>query len=299
MIKTLNGLVDITKNNPTRRIAVAAAGDTDVLEAIKNAKEAGIVEPVLVGDEQIIREIAKQIGLNLTKIEIINKPDKYEASAEAVKLIKKGKAEILMKGLVSTGVLLKAVLNKEVGLRKGALLSHVAIFETPYYHKLLGVTDAAMNVNPDLQEKIGIIQNAVDVFHALGNTNPKVAILGSVETINPSMEATMHAATISMMNYRKQITGCIIDGPLAIDGAVSKKSADLKNITSDVAGDVDIVLAPNIDGANILYKSLNFLGGATAAAVIMGAKVPIVLTSRGDSERSKFLSIALAAAIAK
>lgn len=297
MISTLKGLVDITKNNPTKRIAVAAAGDLDVMEAIKNAKDEGIVEPILVGDEAKIREIAKKIKFNLDGIEIINNPDKYGASAEAVKVIKEGRAEILMKGLVSTGVLLKAVLNKEVGLRKGALLSHVAIFETAYYHKLLGVTDAAMNVNPDLQEKIGIIQNAVEVFHGLGNKNPKVAIVGSVETINPRMEATMHAATISMMNYRKQITGCIIDGPLAIDGAVSKKSADLKNITSDVAGDVDIILAPDIDGANILYKSMNFLGGATAAAVIMGAKVPIVLTSRGDTERSKFLSIALAAAI--
>ncbi len=297
MIKTLNGLVDITKNNPTRRIAVAAAGDIDVMEAIKNAKQEGIVEPILVGDEPKIRKIAKDINFNLDDIEVINNPDKYGASAEAVKVIKEGRAEILMKGLVSTGVLLKAILNKEVGLRKGALLSHVAIFETPYYHKLLGVTDAAMNVNPELEDKIGIIKNAVEVFHRLGNKNPKVAIVGSVETINPRMEATMHAATISMMNYRKQITGCIIDGPLAIDGAVSKKSADLKNITSDVAGDVDIILAPDIDGANILYKSMNFLGGATAAAVIMGAKVPIVLTSRGDSERSKFLSIALAAAI--
>jgi len=190
------------------------------------------------------------------------------------------------------------VLDKEVGLRKGALLSHVAVFETPYYHKLLGVTDAAMNVNPELEEKIGIIKNAIDVFHKLGHENPKVAIVGSVETINPRMEATMHAATISMMNYRKQITGCIIDGPLAIDGAVSKRASELKHITSNVAGDVDIILAPNIDGANILYKSLNFLGGATAAAVIMGAKVPIVLTSRGDTEKSKYYSIALAAAIA-
>lgn len=298
MIKTLDGLVDITKNNPTKRIAVAAAGDLDVLEALKNAVIQGIVEPVLVGDEPKIREIAKSIDFDLTGIEIIDNADKYGAASEAVKVIKEGRAEILMKGLISTGVLLKAVLNKEVGLRKGALLSHVAIFETAYYHKLLGVTDAAMNVNPDLQEKIGIIENAVAVFHGLGNKNPKVAIVGSVETINPRMEATMHAATISMMNYRKQITGCIIDGPLAIDGAVSKKSADLKNITSDVAGDVDIILAPDIDGANILYKTMNFLGGATAAAVIMGAAVPIVLTSRGDTERSKYLSIALAAAIA-
>jgi phosphate butyryltransferase len=298
MITKLEGLVDITRSQKTKRIAVAAAGDFDVMEAIKNAKEQGIVEPVLVGDEPKIRDIADKIGFNLEGIEIIHNPDKYGASADAVKIIKEGKAEILMKGLVSTGILLKAVLNKEVGLRKGALLSHVAIFETPYYHKLLGVTDAAMNVNPELEEKIGIIKNAVEVFHKLGHEHPKVAIVGSVETINPRMEATMHAATISMMNYRKQITGCIIDGPLAIDGAVSKKSADLKNITSNVAGDVDLILAPNIDGANILYKSMNFLGGATAAAVIMGAAVPIVLTSRGDTEKSKFLSIALAAAIA-
>jgi phosphate butyryltransferase len=297
MIKKLDELVSIAKGKSARRVAVAAAGDIDVLQAIKNAKEQGIIEPVLVGDEPKIKQIAQDIGFDLSGIQIIHNADKFGASTEAVKIIKEGKAEILMKGLVSTGILLRAVLNKEVGLRKGALLSHVAIFETPYYHKLLGVTDAAMNVNPELEEKIGIIQNAVEVFHKLGHDNPKVAIVGSVETINPRMEATMHAATISMMNYRKQITGCVIDGPLAIDGAVSKKSADLKNITSDVAGDVDLILAPNIDGANILYKSMNFLGGATAAAVIMGAKVPIVLTSRGDSERSKFLSIALAAAI--
>jgi len=265
---------------------------------LKNAVGHGIVEPILIGIEKKIRAISDKIGFDISKFELIDIEDKFEASAMAVKMIKEGKAEILMKGLVSTGVLLKAVLDKEVGLRKGALLSHVAIFETPYYHKLLGVTDAAMNVDPELMDKIGIIKNAVDVFHKIGNDNPKVAIVGSVETINPRMEATMHAATISMMNYRKQITGCIIDGPLAIDGAVSKKSADLKNITSEVAGDVDIILAPDIDGANILYKSLNFLGGATAAAVIMGATVPIVLTSRGDSEKSKYYSIALAAAIA-
>lgn len=299
MIKKLAELETLAKSKSiTRKIAVAAAGDRDVLEALKNAVSHGIVVPVLVGDQKLIQSISDEIEFDISGFELIDVPDKTEASIKAVKLIKKGKAEILMKGLVSTGVLLKAVLNKEIGLRKGALLSHVAVFETPYYHKLLGVTDAALNVNPELEEKIGIIKNAIEVFHKIGHDNPKVAIVGSVETINPRMEATMHAATISMMNYRKQITGCIIDGPLAIDGAVSKKSADLKNITSEVAGDADIILAPNIDGANILYKSMNFLGGATAAAVIMGAKVPIVLTSRGDSEKSKYYSIALAAAIA-
>jgi phosphate butyryltransferase len=297
MITKLNDLVEIAKNKTRQRISVAAAADEDVLEAIKNARKMGIVEPVLVGDTEKIKEISEKMDLDLSGVEIHDYPDKYAASAFAVQLVRDGKADILMKGLVSTGILLKAVLNKEYGLRKGELLSHVALFETPYYHKLLGLTDAAMNVSPDLMEKIGIIKNAVEMFHKLGVENPKVAIVGSVETINPRMEATMHAATISMMNYRKQITGCIIDGPLAIDGAVSKRASELKHIVSDVAGDVDLILAPNIDGGNILYKSLNFLGGATSAAVIMGARVPIVLTSRGDTEKSKYLSIALAAAI--
>jgi len=297
MFKKLSEIVEIAKSKTTQRIVVAAAADDDVLEALKNAQELGIIVPVLVGDVTRIKEIAAKIGLDLSNIELYDYPDKYEASDMAVQLIREGKGDILMKGMVSTGILLKSVLNKEDGLRKGDLLSHVALFETAYYHKLLGVTDAAMNVKPDLMEKIGIIKNALEMYHKLGFATPKVAIVGSVETINPRMEATMHAATISMMNYRKQITGCIIDGPLAIDGAVSKRASELKHITSEVAGDVDLILAPNIDGANILYKSLNFLGGATAAAVIMGATVPIVLTSRGDTERSKYLSIALAAAI--
>lgn len=297
MIKHLSEVVDAAKNKTTRKLAVAAAADQHVLEAIQNARTEGIIDPILVGDERTIIAIAKKIKFDLRGIRIVDVEDAREASKKAVKLIRDGEADILMKGLVSTGILLKCVLDKELGLRKGATLSHVAVFETPFYHKLLGVTDAAMNVSPDLEHKIAIINNAVDAFHKLGNPNPKVAIVGSVETINPKMEATMHAATISMMNYRKQITGCIIDGPLAIDNAVSKKASELKNITSDVAGDVDIILCPDIDGANILYKSLNFLGGATAAAVIMGAQVPIVLTSRADSEKSKFLSIAFAAAI--
>lgn len=297
MIKHLSSLVDLAKNKQKRKLAVAAAGDRHVLKAVAKACEEGIVEPILVGDKSVINKIAEEIGFDITNIEVIDIPDAYEASLEATRLTSEGKANIIMKGLVSTGLLLKAVLNKDFGLRTGSLLSHVALFETPYYHKLLGVTDAAMNVDPSLEEKIDILKNAVAVFHALGNPNPKVAILGSVETINPKMEATMHAATISMMNYRKQIKGCIVDGPLALDGAISKETALLKNITSDVAGDADLIIAPDINGGNILYKSLNFLGGATSAAVIMGAKAPIVLTSRGDTDKSKFLSIALAAAI--
>jgi len=298
MIKHLSDLVALAKDKQKRRITVAAAGDLHVLEAIQNAYTEGIVEPILFGDKPLIEKIANEINFDITNIEVVDVPNPYEASLEAVKRISSGNAEILMKGLVSSGPYLKAVLNKEFGLRTGSLLSHFAIFESPYYHKLLGVTDAAMNVNPDLLEKIDIVKNAVKVFHGLKIAKPKVAIIGAVETVNPKMEATMHAATISMMNYRNQITGCIIDGPLALDGAVNKDAAKLKNITSEVAGDADLILAPDINGGNILYKSLNFLGGAEAAAVVMGATVPIVLTSRGDTEKSKFLSIALAAAIA-
>jgi len=297
MIKHLLELVEVAKSLKTRKLVLAAAGDEDAMLAVKNATMQGIISPILVGDMLTIRTIAKRINFDISELECYDIIDNYEASAMATSLIKQGKAEILMKGAVGTGVLMKAVLDKENGLRKGDTLSHVAVFESPYYHKLLGVTDAAVNVNPDLETKIAIIKNAVEVFHKLGNSNPKVAIVGSVETVNPRMEATMHAATISMMNYRKQITGCIIDGPLAIDNAISRKSAEHKSIISEVAGDADIIMAPNIDGGNILYKTLNFLGGAVSGAVIMGAKAPVVLTSRADSDKSKFLSIALAANI--
>ena len=297
MIRKLPELIEMAQAKRKRKIAVAAAGDTDVLEALKNAEEYNIVEPILVGIKSKIEEISKALNYDISKLEIIDIADRNEASAYATKLIKEGHADLLMKGLVSTGILLKAVVNKEYGLRKGGVISHVAIFESPYYHKLLGITDAAMNVGPNFEEKISIINNAVDVFHLLGEPDPKVAVCGAVETVNQRMESTMHAATYSMMNKRGQITGCTIDGPLALDNAISKKAAELKNIKSDVAGNVDIIVAPDINGANFLYKALNFLGGADSAAVIMGAKVPIVLTSRADSERSKFLSIALAAAI--
>jgi phosphate butyryltransferase len=297
MIKHLLELVEVAKSLKTRKLVLAAAGDEDALLAVKNATMQGIISPILVGDMLTIRTIAKRINFDISELECYDIIDNFESSVKATALIKQGNAEILMKGAVGTGVLMKAVLDKENGLRKGDTLSHVAVFESPYYHKLLGVTDAAVNVNPDLETKIAIIKNAVEVFHKLGNSNPKVAIVGSVETVNPRMEATMHAATISMMNYRKQITGCIIDGPLAIDNAISRKSAEHKSIISEVAGDADIIMAPNIDGGNILYKTLNFLGGAVSGAVIMGAKAPVVLTSRADSDKSKFLSIALAANI--
>jgi len=298
MLKTLSDLVDIAKEKNIRRLAVAAAEDKAVLEAVKDAHQEKIIQPVLVGDQEKIESIAKEVGLDLANAGIVdNKNGSSESARIAVSLIREGKADVLMKGMVSTGPLLKAVLDKENGLRKGGTLSHVAFFESQYYHKLLGVTDAAMNVAPEFEEKVQILNNAVEAFHKLGVSNPKVAVVGAVETVNPKMEATTHAAIMKTMNARHQINGCIVDGPLALDNAVSKEAARHKGIDSDVAGDCDIILTPDIEAGNILYKSLNFLGGATAAAVIMGAAVPVVLTSRSDNKKSKMLSIALAAAM--
>lgn len=297
MLKDLNELIEKAREGKTRRLAVVAAADAPVLESVMRAKSESIVIPVLVGDKGKIEKISRDIGFDLKSVEIIDEPDAFRAAVHSVKLIRDGKADIMMKGHVSTGPLLKAILDKENGLRKGGLLSHIALYESKYYHKLLGVTDAAMNVAPFFEEKVEILKNAVDAFHKLGVEIPKVAVIGAVETVNPKMEATVHAAMLTMMNKRNQIKRCIVDGPLAIDNAVSKEAAIHKGIESDVAGDADILLTPDINSGNVLYKTLGFLGGAVSAAVLMGAKVPVVLTSRSDSDRSKMLSIALAAAM--
>lgn len=297
MYSQLNQILELAKQRPTRRLVVAAAEDEPVLLAVKNALKEGIVIPTLVGDEAKIRSIANQINLALAGISIINEPNPNQASRRASQLVRDQQADILMKGLVSTGGLLKAVLDKDSGLRAGSVLSHVALFESPFYHKLLGVTDAAMNVAPEFDDKVAMINNAVALFHKLGIKCPKVAIIGAVETLNPKMEATVHAAMLTTMNKRGQLSGCLIDGPLAIDNAVSKEAALHKGIVSEVAGDADLLVTPDINSGNVLYKTLNFLGGAKTAAVIMGARAPIVLTSRADSDYSKLMSIALAAAM--
>lgn len=295
--KSLNDIVSIAKGKETRRLAVAAAADRHVLEAVKNAYLEGIIIPKLVGNKMEIEKICKEIDFDLTGIELFAENNPALSAIKAVALIKDGKADILMKGLVSTAPLLKAVLDKENGLTKGSTLSHFALIESPYYHKLFGITDAAMNILPGFEEKVHILNNAVEVFHRLGIKNPKVAVVGPLEVVNPKIESTTHAAMLTVMNKRGQIQGCIVDGPFAIDNAVSKEAAEHKGIISDVAGDADILLAPDLNSGNILYKTLMFLGGGISAAVIMGARVPIVLTSRADDERSKMMSIALAAAM--
>ncbi len=295
VFKSLGNFVDAAVRKGKKRIAVAVAQDDDVLRAIQAAMQAGIVIPLLVGDQKEIRKSADSVAFDLSGIEIIHEPDKQRACAETVKLVHEGRADILMKGLVSTGILLKAILDKDTGLLSGSLLSHVAFFETPHYHKILCLTDAALNINPDFNEKVAIVNNAVAVCQRLGISKPRVAILAPVETVNPKMEATVHAAMLTLMQKRNQITGCLIDGPLALDNAVSADAVRHKGLVSEVAGDADILVAPDLNSGNILYKSLNFLGGAVAAAVVSGARVPVVLTSRADQEKSKFFSIALAA----
>jgi phosphate butyryltransferase len=297
MLKKLDELLDLAKSKPTKKLAVAAAADKAVLEAVKKAAEDNIIIPVLVGDQKQTEKISDEIDFDLTNIDMYHEPDGSRAALKAVSLIRQGETDILMKGLISTAPLLKAVLDKEHGLRRGRTLSHFALIQSPHYHKLFGVTDAAMNIAPEFQEKVDMVNNAVGIFHGLGNNEPKVAVIGPLEVVNPKIEATAHAAMLSKMNERGQIKKCIIDGPFAIDNAVSRKAAEQKKITSLVAGDADILMTPELNSGNVLYKTLMFLGGCTSAAVIMGAQAPIVLTSRADSEKSKMMSIALAAAM--
>jgi phosphate butyryltransferase len=296
--KSLDKLVESAAQKGVKRLVVAVAQDQDVLKAVKSATEHGLVIPILVGDTDEIRSSADKAGIEISGMEVIHEHDKNAACIQAVKIAREGKADILMKGMVSTRQLVKAILNKETGLINGDLLSHLAFFETPYYHKILCITDAALNINPDFDEKVAIIKNAVAAYHKLGISNPRVAILAPVETVNSKMESTVHGAMLAMMQKRGQITGCVIDGPLALDNAISAEAARHKGLSSEVAGDADILVTPDLNAGNMLYKSLNFLGGAVCAAIVAGATVPVVLTSRADQVRSKYLSIALAVALA-
>jgi phosphate butyryltransferase len=297
MLFSLKSILELSKSKPSRKLVVVAAEDISVLMAVKKATFEGIIQPILIGKLNEILSLAKSIDFNITSIETIDIPDNTLASKTAVSLIQKGKADILMKGILSTAVLLKTVVNKESGLTQGNLLSHFAITELPAYHKLLALTDVAMNIKPDFIEKIDILKNAIKVMYALGYTMPKVAVISPLETINPKIESSIHAAMLTMMNRRNQIMDCLIDGPLALDNAINKEAAHHKGISSDVAGDADLLLLPDLDTGNVLYKSLNFLAKATTAAIITGAKVPIVLTSRADSELSKLYSIALSVSV--
>ena len=254
----------------------------------------GLIEPILVGPAGKIAGIAKSSGIDLGRTQVIDAPDSRAAAAKAVELVRQGKAELLMKGSLHTDELLAAVVARETGLRTGRRISHVFIMDVPTYHKVLIVTDAAINIAPTLEDKVDICQNAIDLAISLGLEQPKVAILAAVETVNSKMPATLDAAALCKMAERGQITGGLLDGPLAFDNAISKQAAKTKGIRSEVAGDPDILLAPDLEAANILAKLLSFLANADSAGLVLGARVPIILTSRADSVRSRIASCGVA-----
>ncbi|CAM3904363.1 phosphate butyryltransferase [Bacillus paramycoides] len=295
----LEHLIDQAVGQPKKTVAVAVAEDHEVIEAVAKAIKLQLAQFRLYGNQEKIMGMLQEHGLQTSEhIEVIAAESSAEAAELSVKAVRNGEADVLMKGNIPTANILKAVLNKEWGLRKGSVLSHVAAFEVPNYNRLIFVTDAAMNIAPDVTQKAAITQNTVEVARAIGIELPKVAPIAAVEVVNPAMQATIDAAMLTQMNRRGQIKNCIVDGPLALDNAVSQIAAEHKGIVSDVAGKADILLVPTIEAGNVLYKSLVYFADAKVGAMIAGAKAPIVLTSRADSAETKVYSLALAVATA-
>jgi len=274
--------------------AVAHPCEASALKGAIEAGEAGLIVPILVGPAATIAKVAAEAGIALGDTRIVDAPHSHGSAAQAVALVRAGEAELLMKGSLHTDELLGAVIARETGLRTGRRLSHVFVMDVPTYHKVLIVTDAAINIAPSLEDKVDICQNAIDLAVSLGIEKPKVAILAAVETVNSKMTATIDAAALCKMAERGQITKGELDGPLAFDNAISKDAAKTKGIVSAVAGDPDILLAPDLEAGNILAKLLSFLANADSAGIVLGARVPIILTSRADSVRSRIASCAVA-----
>jgi phosphotransacetylase len=274
--------------------AVAHPCEETALEGALDAGAKGLITPILVGPEAKIREVAAKGGHDLAGVRIVDAQHSHEAAAKAVALVRQGEAELLMKGSLHTDELLGAVVARDTGLRTGRRISHVFIMDVPTYHKVLVITDAAINIAPTLEDKADICQNAIDLAISLGVERPKVAILAAVETVNSKMQPTLDAAALCKMAERGQIKGGILDGPLAFDNAISSEAARVKGIKSEVAGDPDILLAPDLEAGNILAKQLSFLANADSAGLVLGARVPIILTSRADSVRARIASCAVA-----
>lgn len=298
MSKNFEELLSKLKEVSKKKVSVAVAQDEPVLEAIKAAKERGIADAILVGDAEKIQVLADKIGMNLSEYEVVHEPNVNKAALHAVELVSTGKADMVMKGLLDTATFLRSVLNKEVGLRTGKLMSHVAVFEIEGLDRLLFMTDAAFNTYPDLKAKVDILNNSVKVAHACGIKLPKVAPICAVEVVNPDMPATVDASLLAKMNDRGQIKGCVVDGPLAFDNALSEEAAHHKGITGPVAGKADIFLLPNIETANVMYKCLTMTSRSRNGGCLVGTSAPVILTSRSDSFETKVNSIALAALVA-
>jgi phosphate butyryltransferase len=296
-MKSLNEILEIARKIGPLKIAVAAPEDKEVLLALNQATKEKIIRGILVGSGENIQRLCKKNSIKLNDFEVMDEPDGFKASLLCCELVNQKKAALMMKGLVGTADFLKAILDKEKGLTTGRLLSHLAVFEIPSYPKLLMLTDVAINISPDLLEKAQIIQNAVDMAHCLGIERPFVACIAAIEKINPEkMRSTVDAAALSMMAKRGQIKGAVVDGPFGMDNAISLESAKIKRLKSEIAGRADILLVPQIESGNVIYKTLTELARAKCAAIVLGAKSPVVLTSRADTDETKFISIALGVA---
>jgi len=298
-MKKLQELVDKAKTLRKMRISVAVAQDAAVIKAIDEAYGENIIDASLVGSMKEIEKIASDLDIDLSHYEIIDVPEEDKAVKKAVELVHDHHCDLLMKGKVHTSHLLHSVLDKNYNLRTGRTMNHVGVFEVSTYDRLLIITDAAMVIAPTLEQKVDSIHNAEKVARVIGIDIPKVAVLGAVETVNSSMPATMEAALLAKMSDRKQIKGAIVDGPFALDNAVSEEAAKRKGIESPVAGHADVLLVPDIEAGNILYKALVFIAKGKLAGAILGARVPIILTSRADDDETKLYSIALSALIAQ
>ena len=301
MIKKLDDIFDELKScNEKAVLSVAAAHDEEVLLAVKDACEMNIIKAILIGEEDKIRKIADEIKFDLTDVEVINECDLKLCAEKAVKLVSSGKADYVMKGLLDTSIILKEVLNKEYGLRTDSLLSHVMIYEVPSYHKLLILTDGGMNINPDVSQKKKIVDNAIKAAKSLGIDTVKVACLAAKEKVNPKMQATLDADELKTMCKDGMFgKGAIVEGPIAFDLAVSEEACKIKGYESEVGGDTDILLVPNIETGNGIGKALTYMANAKSAGIIMGAKAPVVLVSRADTHESKLYSIAYGAIATK
>lgn len=300
MSKNFSDLLSRVSACKKKTLSVAVAQDKAVLEAVKAAKEQGIADAILVGDEAKIGEIAAELGMDLTEYTVINEPDTVAASLKAVQLVHDGKADMYMKGLLDTKTFLKSVLDKEVGLRTGKPLSHVCVFEVPGIDRLLFLTDVAFMPYPTLEDKVNIINYTVEIANACGVDMPKVAPLAAVEVVNPKMPVTVDAAELTKMNEEGKITGCIVDGPLSLDIALYKEAAEEKGaLDRKVAGDADILLFPDIHAGNLVYKTIVHMVDCKNGNILTGTKAPVILTSRSDTCEVKVNSIALAALAAE
>lgn len=300
MSKGFDSIISKISECSMKTVAVAVAQDSAVLEAVKAAKEKNIANAILVGDEAKIKEIAASVNVDVSEFEIIDEPDMIQASLTAVKLAHDGKADMYMKGVIDTKNFLKSVLDKEVGLRTGKPLSHVAVFDVPGIEQLLFLTDVAFMTYPTLEDKVNIINNTVPVAKACGIACPKVAPLAAVEVVNPKMPATVEAAELTKMNEEGQISGCIVDGPLSLDLAIDPEAALHKGATDrKIQGDADILLFPDIHAGNLVYKAIVHMTEAKNGCILTGTKVPVILTSRSDTFETKVNSIALAAVVAE